>query len=1000
MSRKRRSSGNGLEAVGGTKVGAAGGSFDLGPRHYYACSGNVPIEEFVNARMYAISFKRIHDEWVALGKPELDTTHWPRVIGHPGIPTSPDQFGNVAAYYERKIFANIELDAKGQKAQTDRPMSEFVFTMIILTCIITSDLFVYRERIKNPDLTERTRRKLWNRDFTTFIREILYYFDGERKVCDRLGPHHCAGPLMWGEAYYTPLDGLMEEFNVQVQVFQNLFPNFGHYSALCANAESTPPPRWRSPSDPPPEPFVLSSLGGPFSSDGGMPFTFTFPLDSTSTSSSSLAGATANTGPDAGSATANGPEPGLPAHPEPSERAIQIHRLNWDPNAARTLEGLGAGQDAIHFADGALFSAIEVGAEQRGDDGDESDLPEAKHFIVTNMPSDLTPNQRELFLAHVNQAMRSDVPLEAVTKYIDSALKISEANENSNGRRASEMTLTELRPSQRPRLLDSDMTFGLGPLLVSGPLPPVLERQLLQHKESDYSRHFGSGSSGSSHNSSGVFATPQDQKPPQPSMSQGAASFPLFTEAELQGGPSRAGVDRGEGSSRQAHHSLDGALLPHHSLYHTTSPLGPTAALSTVPSVLSHTHQTSSAGSGTSQVSSASSAAVPLPISSSEQPASSLYTALQYPPNSIFSTLDSAGVDADLGGANEADLDSRKTSRAERNRLKMKAYHKRVMQQREVLTNVLADLRVAVGPPPLSSLDTMAQDGGRRSRPGSISNASQMGIPGRASGHGSDKVSMSNSESPGATGGANANTNGSGTSHRNKQKQESKARLRRQEIEQVYHLGLYSEYASAHLEDNGFGGPRTDRGLADLWSSDVLRDRVHAREIAKTIVHILQRHRSSWEALVSVEQRLLTEVLRMRNAEDAQGMEQESHKVIRALIQRLEYDYTEAGGVGVVGHGTGGQVTGGHVGSGMAGPSELYQTQIQPQHHHPQATPWSQTQAMGGGEAEPVVLLTTDRLARYQVPAPGPVHAPGHAPGPSLPARARDVGYYNPPPAV
>lgn len=231
-----------------------------------------------------------------------------------------------------------------------------------------------------------------------------------------------------------------------------------------------------------------------------------------------------------------------------------------------------------------------------------------------------------------------------------------------------------------------------------------------------------------------------------------------------------------------------------------------------------------------------------------------------------------------------SDAESRKRTRAEQNREKMKAYHRRVMQQREALTSVLSDMSAHVGTIPMASV---------RARAGSM-----LGSDARES---SSSIGRSTQEPSWSV------------SLRNKQKQESKARLRKREIDQVHELGLYANYASATLARCSSGAASSSTGSEDYrdeqGSSATAWRQLHAQQVAEADVHMSQaiarvfmRHRPNWIALISAEQRLAGEVAKLspgtQEERSAHGMggggdtgsDTLAGKGIKALIDRIQMD--------------------------------------------------------------------------------------------------------------
>lgn len=242
------------------------------------------------------------------------------------------------------------------------------------------------------------------------------------------------------------------------------------------------------------------------------------------------------------------------------------------------------------------------------------------------------------------------------------------------------------------------------------------------------------------------------------------------------------------------------------------------------------------------------------------------------------------------------DSEMRKRTRAEQNREKMKAYHRRVMQQREALSSILMDMNAHVGASPVQSMRTT---GGML---GSLmGEASSMGNAEGLSGGTASSIGRSAQEPSWSV------------SLRNKQKQESKARLRKREIDQVYELRLYANYASAILTRAAGGSSSTDSGYSrnsDGTSRSGEEQSTPWRQLnaqqagdadvhmSHAILRVFLRHRQSWIALISAEQRLASEVAKMspRTEEemplgDAAGSASHaSGKGIKALIERVQME--------------------------------------------------------------------------------------------------------------
>ncbi|CBQ71271.1 conserved hypothetical protein [Sporisorium reilianum SRZ2] len=221
-----------------------GSALDTSMAHqvYYPCFGNVDVKSYVDARTYGLSFRRLHDEWVVLGMPRIDTSHWPHMVGHQGLPTSPEDFVSVAEYYERKLYEQVLLEAQGKPANRHRPLDDFLVSMVTTAAVAHADLVVHRVLRDRPSAEEAAAQQTWYQSFTAFLRDSIRFYVDERRVCDRLGAHTCACPLLFGQAQSMSMPQLVESFDYQVQIFKNLFPNFGDHINRCAAAR--PQQQW------------------------------------------------------------------------------------------------------------------------------------------------------------------------------------------------------------------------------------------------------------------------------------------------------------------------------------------------------------------------------------------------------------------------------------------------------------------------------------------------------------------------------------------------------------------------------------------------------------------------------------------------------------------------------------------------------------------------------------------------------------------------------------
>ncbi|PWY97880.1 hypothetical protein BCV70DRAFT_202374 [Testicularia cyperi] len=238
----------------------------------------------------------------------------------------------------------------------------------------------------------------------------------------------------------------------------------------------------------------------------------------------------------------------------------------------------------------------------------------------------------------------------------------------------------------------------------------------------------------------------------------------------------------------------------------------------------------------------------------------------------------------------------RHKSRAEQNREKMKAYHRRVMQQREALTTILAELVSQIGPLPPSSLATRAGHSAMLSQDfpdtyGTLHGSGGWTDPG-----------------PSASSSRGSSDAGWTVSLRNRQKQESKARLRKREIDQVFELGLYADYANAGLvrgarndeiHGSSLGHLRATGGVA-AWSNQGVYDSMETSpQMTEAILRIFRRHRSSWTALISAEQRLAGEVVKLQHGDSGDSAMSDmaeaarlngGRKTIKALVEHLQLE--------------------------------------------------------------------------------------------------------------
>ncbi len=168
-----------------------------------------------------------------------------------------------------------------------------------------------------------------------------------------------------------------------------------------------------------------------------------------------------------------------------------------------------------------------------------------------------------------------------------------------------------------------------------------------------------------------------------------------------------------------------------------------------------------------------------------------------------------------------SDSDSRKRTRAEQNREKMKAYHRRVMQQREALTSVLTDMSAHVGAIPLATMRT-ASGGLLGSMMGETSTA------GSADGaSGSSSMASQDATHPNQAGPSRCATSKS---------RNPKLDFANEKSDQVYELGLYANYATATLT-RAAGGDGANRGDQDGQGSTPWRQ-LRAHQMVEADVHM------------------------------------------------------------------------------------------------------------------------------------------------------------------
>ncbi|ETS60432.1 hypothetical protein PaG_05644 [Moesziomyces aphidis] len=745
-SRSRTSSDTDISSIGGV---------------HYPCFGKVDLASYIAARTYGLNFRRLHDEWVVLGRPAINTRHWPVLPGHRGLPASPDDFVAAAEHYEGKIFSQVALDMTGKPADRNRPLDDFIISMVVTAAIVNADFLVHR-MVRDEILREEAMvQHVWHRYFTTFLHDAVRHFAHERTVCDRLGTHNCVVPLLYGQACAMTLPTLIQTFDYQVQIFQNLFPNFGDHVNRCAASQ----PSQRLDVDVIIKEYITKVEG--------------------STRQAMAVGRSASTSGQAGSSgNTQSPYAGT-IHPEE------------DPQA-------------------------EAG-------------PSRPRLAVTVVPDEVK-GRPDLFVSDIDSAIRCDVPLEQVLKVIDSSMTVSAPSSAA---------------STPPPL--TAMTSIRAPYHSSS----VSSRASFPSSDADWPlrRHADLSDSAVEEGDADIDSANLMLRPPL----QGQAQWPV-------------GISRRSTSEEHNAITPDEAMAATQTRTHSNSVYSYFSSLPATPTELLS----------------------PDGVVSSQEGAQSYMDRRPYRSNSGLLASTSAALESD----------TRKRTRAEQNREKMKAYHRRVMQQREALTTVLAEMSAHVGTIPMLSTRTNAA-----------------GLLGLFSGEASSSVG-----GDGASGSASASSVGRSApesswslSLRNKQKQESKARLRKREIDQVYELSLYANYANATLSRPGAAGTSTSPGsrggsgapgtgdvqggMSTAWRQLETAQMAEAdAQMTHAILRVFLRHRPSWIALISAEQRLASEVAKLspRTEDGAGAMDGGSAgdgspgsgagKGIKALIDRVQME--------------------------------------------------------------------------------------------------------------
>ncbi|SNX87878.1 uncharacterized protein MEPE_06589 [Melanopsichium pennsylvanicum] len=725
-------------------------------RIYSPCFGNADLKTYVDARMYGLSFRRLHDEWKVLGKPRLNTSHWPRMSGHQGLPASPNDLVNVTEYYDRKIFEQVVLEAQGKPADRDRPLDDFLISMVTIAAVINADFVVYRLIRDQPSVEEAVSQRTWHQHFTTFLKDSIHYFCNERRVCERLGTHECMIPLLFGRAYYMSLPTLLDAFKYQVEIFQNLFPNFGDHISRCAAAQ-----------------------------------------------------------------------PRLQRHRTPPSGVTSPISLSTNTNSDHTTSRRDSSVDQAYKQTGQRSYDGEIrtsGQVLDGEKGWQQTSSSDRPLSVAVVPNELK-RRKDLFAASIDSAIRCDVPLEDVVSLIDSRLSISNSTTASSG--------------------STTLSMGASaPLLRAQGNSGISSRTFLPSSNLDWSKRRRGKASDMSTEDSGadIDATNLTLRPPLQSHASWSSGVPERSTSE-------------EYNMMTAEEILSAQHARAHSSsaysYFSSLPTTPTEMLST-DSLLQHQEGSHAYADRRTHRSNSGL----LPLTSSFDPA------------------------------------SRKRTRAEQNREKMKAYHRRVMQQREALSSVLMDVSSHVGSIPTST----STEAGTGSLMGTVGAEVQPLL----------EIGQSSSVA-GTMSSFERSTQGPSwsVSLRNKQKQESKARLRKREIDQVYELSSYARYATAMLTRTSTGADFRGGSESKPGSSATPWRQLHKHQVAEADLHVSQailrvflRHRPSWIALVSAEQRLAGEVAKLFPRKEKEKMLQEegrdresgasAGKEIKGLIERIQ----------------------------------------------------------------------------------------------------------------
>lgn len=205
------------------------------------CCDGRSIDDFIRnvALPRCPNFLVCHNRWLALGAPDLDTSHWPHLSEMEGL--SPRNWHDllrimnihtelfihrVARYWAGDPLPDMTLDQ----------MAPFV----VIELTISADLEV-QEKMRHMHTTTREQLFTWCQSVN---RRLLYISHFVRRCIDSCvgpnGPHNCLLRVCFGELYD-------EKF--QAEVFADWFrrtqlsnPHFGTFASDAAHAES--PTQW------------------------------------------------------------------------------------------------------------------------------------------------------------------------------------------------------------------------------------------------------------------------------------------------------------------------------------------------------------------------------------------------------------------------------------------------------------------------------------------------------------------------------------------------------------------------------------------------------------------------------------------------------------------------------------------------------------------------------------------------------------------------------------